>query len=69
MTAVRVSGSFHWEVPVNKVNFMGRSFTLVNRFALTDTGTTFIIMPEQDWANLYQIVCDLYAGTIDCLSI
>ena len=69
MTAVRVGGSFHWQVPVNKMSWMGRSFSLVNRFALTDTGTTFMVMPEEDWANLYQTVCDLYASTIDCRSV
>ena len=37
MTATRVGGSFHWEVPLGKVSFQGASFTPSKRFGLTDT--------------------------------
>lgn len=40
------------------MGFAGSSFTISKRFGLTDTGTTYIIMPEADWENLYTTVCN-----------
>ena len=28
MTATRVAGSFHWQVPLNKVGFQGATFSM-----------------------------------------
>ena len=47
----------HWEVPVDRLGFMGTTFSLSNRFAITDTGTTLIVMPLENWENLYEMVC------------
>lgn len=56
-TSTRLGGSLHWEVPVNKLGFRGASFTLSSRFALIDTGSTLITMPQQDWDSLYLLLC------------
>ena len=57
LTVSRVAGSFHWQVKVNKVSFLGSKFSLSERFALIDTGTSYIIMPRLDWFNLHAMVC------------
>ena len=49
MTSNRIAGSFHWQLKLNKMGFGGRTFTPSQRFALTDTGTSLIIMPDEDW--------------------
>ena len=56
-TAMRIAGSYHWEVKVSKVGFAGDTFTLSQRVALTDTGTTVTILPSEDWDSLYDMVC------------
>ena len=69
MTSNRIAGSFHWQLKLNKMGFGGRTFSPSQRFALTDTGTSLIIMPDEDWQNLYEIICDQVSSRygIECI--
>lgn len=74
MHAHPISGSFHWSLKVNKLTYGSSSFYLKSNKALTDTGTTFIYLPPDDFENLMDyIIKDLpdyvtpakyYFGTI-----
>ena len=53
----RISGSFHWQLKLNKMGYGANSFAPTARVALMDTGSTRIIMPKEDWVSLYEMIC------------
>lgn len=46
MIAHPISGSFHWSLHVVKIGMNGKWFMGTVPNALTDTGTTYIYLPE-----------------------
>ena len=60
----RISGSFHWQLKLNKIGFGVNTFAPTIRTAFMDTGSTLILMPKEDWVSLYNMICaDLPYGS------
>ena len=58
LIAHRISGSFHWQLKLNKFSYgEDASFAPSYRTAFMDTGSTRILMPKQDWLDFFAMVC------------
>jgi hypothetical protein len=53
----RVTGSFHWEMKTTSIGVGNKFFIPSVRRAFTDTGTSMIFMPMDDWRSLYSVIC------------
>jgi hypothetical protein len=57
MIATRIAGSFHWEVKLDGISVNNYTFRPSKQVGLTDTGTTHLIMPYEDWNKVFNAVC------------
>lgn len=53
----RVSGSFHWELDVSRVQLGEYSMKPTVRSVLTDTGTSMIMIYSKDLKEIHQMLC------------
>ena len=55
--AHRVSGSFHWELDVNRVQLGEYYIKPSVRSVLTDTGTSMIMIYSKDLKSIHEMLC------------
>ena len=63
ITAIRIGGSFHWEVPLIAVNIGGTFFRPKVNNAMLDTGTSIIVMGQEDLDQIENAICKFINDT------
>ena len=67
LIAHRISGSFHWQLKMSKIGYASDTFVPSARVALMDTGTTRVLMPKEDWIQLYGMICENLPDGVQCI--